>query len=88
VVEALGEERVEVRRDLGLADDRRNPLVEQLVARVAETLAGELVDGDVAHVLVRDEDEGGPFVDRLAEQGGLDECFCDAQGSPIVRSFL
>ena len=35
--------------------------------------------GDVAHRLVGDEDECRPVVDRLPEEGGLDQILCDAQ---------
>ena len=45
---------------------------EQLLTRVAEDIAGVLVDGDVPHLVVGDEHEHVGGVDRLAEQGLLD----------------
>ena len=59
---------------------------EELVTRVAERVAGELVDGDVAHLLVGDEDERRPGLDRLSEEGGLDEGFCGRHEDKILGS--
>ena len=69
----------------GLLSDFRHPQLEQFVTRVAENPAGEFVDGDVAHVVAGDEDEGGACVDRLAEEGGLDEGLCSRHDGPDLR---
>ena len=84
-VRSAREHLVVLRRCDRVPGDLRDAQVQQLVAGVAERLAGELVDRDVAHVLVRDEDEGRAGIDRLAEEGGLDEDLGGAHGGLDLR---
>ena len=86
MTEAAHEHLVELRRSVGLPGDLVDAQREQLVARVAERPAGALVDRDVAHLVVGDEDERRPGVDRLAEERGLDQDFCGSHGAPILGS--
>ena len=58
--------------------DVRDVHAQQLLARVSEQVAGELVDGDVSAFLVRDEDRDRTRVDSLTEETCLYERFCDA----------
>ena len=59
--------------DVGLDDEVADPPPQELLAGVAEELAGVQVGGHVPPGLVRDEDGHGRALDGLAEQADLHE---------------
>ncbi len=54
--------------------------IEQLGPRVAQQLAGVGVDGEVAAVVVGDENGHGTMLERLSDKALLDELVGDGTG--------
>src|SRR5262249_35000799 len=84
VVAGRDEARV-VGLDVGVADDVGDPQPQELLALVAEQLAGISVRGHVAPGFVRDEDGYRRAFHGLAEEPDLDERVGHAQGPRTVR---
>src|SRR5205823_6200403 len=66
--------RIESRR--GRLRKISDPKPQQLITRVPEELGRMCVDRDVAALLVENKDGQRKDVDRLAEQGNLDQALC------------
>ena len=47
--------------------------------------AGKFVDGDGAHLVAGDEDQGRAGADRLPEERGLDQGFCGSHEGAHLR---
>jgi tripeptide aminopeptidase len=73
--------------DFRVGSNFANRELQQLLPRVAEQLARESVHGDVASVLVRDEDCHGRAVDRLSEEADLHERAGDTHRSHPIPLF-
>jgi hypothetical protein len=64
--------------EVGLGGDVVDAEVQELLARVAQEPARSLVDGEVTHALVGDENGVRRSVDSLPEQACLHQRFGDA----------
>ena len=60
--------------------------LQQLLAGVAEQLAGGRVGGHVPHLVVGDQDRDGRVLDRLAEEDALDEGLGGAHAMNLART--
>src|ERR1044072_9815835 len=70
---AGGDHRLELALGLGVLRDVRDAQAQQLRAAVAEQLACGRVGGDVAHLVVGDQDRNRGVLHRLAEENALHE---------------